>query len=111
MTVELTFDAPPSVNNYYIRGRIISPKGRLWRDRAGWQLVAQKPKHISGPVTIDIALGGFRGDCDNRTKPAVDLLVRHGVIEDDNQKIVTQVKTYASSEVKGCRVRITETNL
>ena len=54
---------------------------------AGWELKLQHPRKIQGPVAISIAAGRpdqRKRDLDNiATKAVLDLLVAHGVIEDD----------------------------
>ena len=88
--VELAFDVPPGVNNFYVnipgRGRAVSTKGKAWRELAGYQLNRQRPPHVPGPVAIEIAISDAgRFDLDAVVKPTLDLLVGHGVIEDDNR--------------------------
>lgn len=88
MTV-LLLPIPPSVNGMWInipgRGRARSKDYRRWKTAAGWELMLQKPKKIVGPYEVRILIGrkSRRADIDNRIKGLVDLLVEHGVVEDD----------------------------
>src|SRR5262245_51088668 len=82
----------PSVNRLWRtgRGRIFrSSSYDAWRKEAGWELRAQRPGRVEGPVEISIALGrpdSRKRDLDNvATKAALDLLVEHEVIECDSK--------------------------
>ena len=70
-----------------LRGRVrCNKRYTTWRERAGWELVLQKPARITGAVAIIIASGRpdrCRRDADNLPKAIVDLLTAHQVIEDD----------------------------
>jgi Holliday junction resolvase RusA-like endonuclease len=110
--IELTFeDAPPGVNNLYTNvpgvGRVLSTKARAWREHAGYQLNRQRPSSFAGPVKIDLAIEDKgRFDLDGCAKIVIDLLVTHGVIEEDNRKIVRDIHLYWDASIAGCRVRV-----
>ena len=89
---------PVSTNSMYrsIHGRsILSKPARAWTTEAGKRLVAQKPKSIKGPVRLSLVLCAPTRrayDLDNHVKIVLDLLVAHGVIEDDNNRIVKRLE-------------------
>lgn len=97
MQTEATFDlaTPPSVNQMYAnrrgngRGRIKSAAYVAWQRGEMLALVAQRARPVTPPVNVTIALPNtMRGDADNRMKPTLDLLVKAGVLADDNKHIV-----------------------
>jgi Holliday junction resolvase RusA-like endonuclease len=82
---------PPSTNHLFLnvkgKGRIVAPHYAKWRTEAGWMLKAAKPQPFG---KMHVQLGIFipektRGDLSNRIKALEDLLVTHGVIDDDRQ--------------------------
>lgn len=85
-------DLPPSVNNLYVtiprRGRVKSKRYRVWCDVAGFEIMAQRPKKITGRVRMSYAFGRPKGkrkaDLSNLVKAIEDLLVLLGIIEDDS---------------------------
>jgi crossover junction endodeoxyribonuclease RusA len=88
--IVLELPAPPSVNTMFrntARGRVKTQHYVDWQSSAGWKLRLQKPASIKGDVIV--VLGVERearmraADIDNRVKAMLDLLVTHGVIEDD----------------------------
>ncbi len=86
----LTLPYPPTANNLFPTGkggkRFISPEYKVWKQAAGLMLNAQRPRPIPGAIS---ALYEFRKpdnrrrDVTNCEKAVSDLLVTHGVIEDD----------------------------
>lgn len=90
MTVTLTLPLPPSTNNLFRNvnrhGRVRTDAYKAWADEAGWALKMQRPTPIEGAVSISITVHRVSksSDLDNRAKAVLDLLVTHGVIEDDN---------------------------
>ncbi len=94
MTVTLFLPIPPSLNNAYVnvpgKGRVRSKAYNAWIEEAGWRLKIQRqanPEVFKGAVVIDLTVERRRkgvGDLDNFIKPCLDLLVKHGVIEDDS---------------------------
>lgn len=87
--ITLAIPAPPSTNNLFInvrgRGRAKTSRYLTWLRAAGNELLAQRPGHISGPVSVRIKVRRRRKnqDIDNTIKAPLDLLVAHGVIDDD----------------------------
>ena len=79
-----------------------------WRENAGWKLVTQRPKPITGPVSVTIAAGrpDRRGrDVDYLPKAILDLMVAHLLIDDNSQ--VTKITTGWDSAVPAGVVRVT----
>ncbi len=58
-------------------------------------------------MRIDIAIeDAGKGDLDNCAKQAIDLLVGHGVIEQDNRHVVREIHMSWDAKLTGCRVRV-----
>ena len=116
MPTVIALELPPSINALWrsSRGRVHrSKRYRDWQRSAGWELVAQRPARIAGPVAIRIAVGPpdrRRRDIDNIGKALLDRLVAHQVIEDDAMvvKLITAVPagivrvTIEPAKVMGC---------
>lgn len=109
--LEIRLPFPPSVNTMFknIRhGRARTAEYEAWRENAAWELKAQNPKPVLTRAVVDIDLeDARRGDCDNRAKPVLDLLVEHGVLQGDDKKHVRRV-SIGWEPIKGCRVTIYE---
>lgn len=89
--IELTI--PPSVNGIYSRGKhgvYLNPKCRAWCDINRGMVAAQMPDHDTITLChIHIKIYGGKGlrkgrDLSNMEKVVGDLLVRTGIIADDN---------------------------
>jgi len=96
--LRLTLSWPPSVNNLFLnvakRGRVPTKEYKDWRDTAGKELVAQRPRRFAGPVELTVELHpptrrAF--DPDGKLKAPIDLLVTHQIIPDDSIKFVRSV--------------------
>lgn len=91
-TVRLELPRPPSANNLYRnvpgKGRVRSNEYKRWQQQAGWVLQAARPGALQGAVMVHYLVPDPRDrrrrDIDNLAKPLTDLLVKHGVIEDDS---------------------------
>jgi Holliday junction resolvase RusA-like endonuclease len=106
---------PPTANTMWrsYRRRVVASEGYVdWKNDAGKHLIMQKPKRMKGPVKIEIGLrcpSNRKWDVDNRTKPVLDLLVSHLVIEGDDHTIVPDVRTYFDPSIAvGAQVTITK---
>jgi crossover junction endodeoxyribonuclease RusA len=89
------------------RGRVPTREYEAWKREAGWTLQAQRPPKFKGRVAISVELcppHNRRFDLDNRNKCLLDLLVRHGVIPDDNSDIVAEVSVKRVNEGAPCTV-------
>lgn len=81
---------PPPLNGLFAnvpgKGRIKSKRYREWLLAAGWDMNGHG--HIAGPfeVCITIAPDKVRkgSDLDGRAKAPLDILVKHGIVEDDH---------------------------
>lgn len=109
VTLHLPF--PPSVNHIWKHGAkgkgYRSPRYVSWANIAGLELNAQKPGCITGDYRIRLTLGRpdrRRRDQENFIKAVSDLLVEHGVIEDDSLAVVTTIAW--SDRIEGCRVTL-----
>ena len=86
----LTLPFPVSVNEMYrnkLKGRAKSERYMIWARAAGWELKAQRQKPIHGSYTMTLCLyeaDNRRRDPDNFVKGVSDLLVTHGLIDDDH---------------------------
>jgi Holliday junction resolvase RusA-like endonuclease len=96
---------PPSVNNLFSNkrgggGRFITPKYRAWRNEAGTLLNIARPIKFGGiPVELAIYIPEkTRGDLSNRIKALEDLIVAHGLINDDRQVKRILVEYHESAE-------------
>ena len=85
----LTLPYPPTTNHLFINahpGRVKSPEYRAWLTHAGLMLNMQHPESVPGAVKVAYEFrrpDKRRRDLGNLEKAATDLLVKHGVIEDD----------------------------
>jgi crossover junction endodeoxyribonuclease RusA len=111
--IVLTLPFPPSTNNLFIntsRGRIRSSKYDEWATEAGWELKRQRPPKVAGPVFLTFYFQDNRDkrkrDITNLLKAPEDLLVKHGVIEADDNTIVREVRASWSECVKGVEITI-----
>jgi Holliday junction resolvase RusA-like endonuclease len=99
---------PPSANNLHRnvrgKGRAKTERYKGWLNAAGWDVAIAKPKLMQFPVKVTILINrpNKRSDIDNRNKALIDLLVKHGVLMDDDQ--VESLHTEWSDAVDGCRV-------
>jgi len=95
MTKGIVLPFPVSTHQAFRKhnGRYLSAKYRAWRDEAGWMVKHQRPAACHGPVSTLIELKApdrRLRDGDNYKKGPIDLLVAHGIIEADNNRIVKQ---------------------
>lgn len=90
--LNLWLPVPPSLNAAYANGRGKGARGRFataalrdWKGEAAVALARQNWSPVPGEVIVlmNVERRSMVADLDNRIKPALDLLVKHGVIEDD----------------------------
>lgn len=112
--IVVTLPFPPSTNNLFIntsRGRIRSSKYDQWATEAGWELLRQRPAKVIGPVSLTFEFQAGKDkrkrDITNLLKAPEDLLVKHGIIEADDNTIVQSISANWNAEVTGVRVAIT----
>lgn len=89
--VDIVLPMPPSVNGLWFNkasgGRGKTKHYEEWLAEAGWRLQQQRPGRIEGNYEIEIFVvrpDNRRRDLANLEKAISDLLVTHGVIEDDS---------------------------
>lgn len=91
---------PPSTNGLFVNagrgGRNLSKRYREWREEAAAALLQQPQTRtpISTPISIHIALTAptrAHRDASNYVKAVEDLIVQHGIIEDDDERFVRKV--------------------
>lgn len=87
---------PPSANHLFHNlrngGRRKTRKYISWIDGELKALMAQRAKPVPGGVSVKLTIPkSTRGDMDNRIKPALDLLVRAGIIADDRSEFVRSI--------------------
>ena len=116
MTI-ITLPFPPSTNNMFINskyGRFRSQKYESWIMEAGNEILRQRPSKVAGPVFLSFEFQDGRDkrkrDISNLIKAPEDLLVKHGIIEADDQSIVRKIDVAWSMEVEGVRVSIHPAN-
>ena len=114
MTV-ITLPFPPSLNNMFINskyGRFRSQKYDSWIQEAGNEILRQRPSKVAGPVCLSFEFQEGRDkrkrDISNLIKAPEDLLVKHGIIEADDQTIVRKINVAWSIEVEGVRISVTK---
>lgn len=100
----------PSTNNLYAnaakgKGRRISEGYLDWRQTAGHALNRTGTWKIPGPVNINIRVPmKAPGDIDNRIKAVIDLLVKHGRIDDDRNVSRVTIARDMAVDAKTCAV-------
>lgn len=110
---EIILPFPPSVNGMFGnkkngkgRGRYVMTKYKKWRADASEALFRQGIRPIVGRCIVHIDLDDKRqGDCDNRVKAILDVLVTHGTLSGDSKKYVRRV-SIGWEKIDGCRVAI-----
>ena len=107
-SVEIDLPMPPSVNALFAnkpgKGRIKTKAYKAWLEEAGLILNCQRPGRIAGRYSIHIQVRRLpkMSDLANREKATSDLLVKHGVIEDDS--LAERVMIEWSDSILGARV-------
>jgi crossover junction endodeoxyribonuclease RusA len=91
MNVLLPF--PPGLNNLFSNvprvGRVPTKRYKAWQEEAGW-FIKQHPdlRPVAGDVEVLMFFGRpdkRKRDLDGLMKAPLDLLVKHGLIEDDSR--------------------------
>lgn len=113
--ITVTLPLPPSANALFVnapgRGRFKSAAYKSWLTEAGW--CVQTPtryatvRRVAGPYTLTITVPAtMRGDIDNRVKAISDLLVKHGITDDDRAADAVTVRRGATPSAQQCIVEI-----
>lgn len=113
--IKINLPFPVSVNAMFADGKTRRHKSQKYCDwllEAGYQLNRQKPASIKGQVILSYVFGeifdGRKRDVGNYEKGVTDLLVKHGVIEADDHRIVREIKLRWSREMTGVEITISE---
>ena len=111
--VRICLPWPVSTNNLFLnvpgRGRVPTKEYKAWRETAGWELQAQRPRKFREPVEITVELcpptrRAF--DPDGKLKAPIDLLVTHEIIPDDSIKYVRSVTAKIVENGAPCTVLV-----
>lgn len=103
----------PSVNGLYSgKSRRYKSDGyKAWLLEAGHAINRQNVPHVEGRVSVFLEITEPKTkratDLDNRCKPLLDILVKHGIIEGDSQHYVREIRMVWNAEIDGCRVTVT----
>lgn len=106
MTARLFLPVPPSTNNLFrsvvlpgkaYATRVKTTPYKAWLAEAGLKLNAQQPPRFDGDVAVAYAIPrNKRRDLDNYSKALGDLLVKHGVIVNDNRIVDLRLRYEAT---------------
>jgi Holliday junction resolvase RusA-like endonuclease len=110
--VVINLPLPPTSNNLFANAkgtRYRTPEYNAWIKEAGTLLAIQRPLKTLGKVslTIEVAEPATKRATDlaNREKATTDLLVKHQVIEGDDQRYVRELNM-RWADIQGVRVTI-----
>ena len=111
--VVIDLPMPPTTNTLFYNagrlGRIRTKEYDAWIKEAGWKLASQRPRQVTGRVSIIIEVSDAEStdtwDVANREKAAVDLLVTHRIIPGDSKRWVREI-TMRWADVAGVRITI-----
>lgn len=96
-------------------GRVIvlpSKAYRIWEDDALWQIKAQRVQPVDGPVSLKMALWAKdlrSSDLENKVSSVQDMLVKAGVLPDDDWKSVPKIEAEymgVDREMPRCEVQL-----
>lgn len=103
---------PPTANNLFAgtgKHRYRTSEYNDWINTAGWDLISQRPPQARGKVSLLIEVEepktARQMDLANREKATTDLLVKHLVIEGDDQRYVRELNM-RWADIQGVRVTI-----
>ena len=109
--IRLTIPLPPSLNRLYRavpgKGVIKSARYRTWIQAAGWALKEQKPGKVVGDYCLWLYCerpDKRRRDLANLEKAVSDLLVSHGIVEDDS--LCAELHLYWAGTGRDCVVNV-----
>lgn len=107
--VAYTIPVPPPLsalfNNAKGPGRVKSRRYRAWIKAAMAELMAQRARPFPGMCDLIVKIPmSARGDASNRLKAPEDLIVRAGIIPDDNKKYVRRVSAQWVEKDQPCTI-------
>lgn len=100
---------PPGVNSMYYnapgRGRVRTKEYAAWSENARWEIQAQRPKKIDGPVVVEVEVYRTRAnrDVDGPLKPLLDAMT--GLVYADDKQVAEVTIRWADVEGVVLRVR------
>jgi crossover junction endodeoxyribonuclease RusA len=122
--IRLVLPCPPSTNNLFRntsakeramwakrgakpKSRVPTPEYDAWRQLAGLKANLQHQEPLTGRVTVTLRCPeASRRDLENFAKAPIDLLVAHGLIEDDRNRIVRGLTMVWQSETPDLVVEV-----
>jgi Holliday junction resolvase RusA-like endonuclease len=109
--IRIELPMPPSVNalfrNVPGRGRVKTKRYLTWIQAAGWAVKEQRPAKIAGPYCLWLYCNRpdkRRRDLANLEKAISDLLVSHGIVEDDS--LCAELHLYWAGTGRDCVVNV-----
>lgn len=110
-SVYLQLPFPPTINSYYLRGKILSSRGRIFKDAVQAECYEQNAHNLLIDTQVDMSVILYCPDQrvrdqDNYIKPLQDALTLAGVWTDD--RLVYYHQVFRGVVIKGgsCKVRI-----
>lgn len=100
---------PPGVNSLYFnapgRGRVRTREYADWSENARWEIQAQRPKKIEGPVVVEVEVfrTNSRRDIDGVAKPLLDSMT--GLVYADDRQVSEVTIRWADVDGVVLRVR------
>lgn len=111
--ISLSLPYPPTTNNLYRntrgKGRVKTQRYLTWLRAAGNEVLMQRQKPIAGYVVLNIQLGKpdkRKRDLSNLIKACEDLLVQHGLIEDDSMVAKLTIQWNPYLQKGACKVDV-----
>lgn len=106
----LTLPYPPPLNNLYatVNGRrILSARGRAYKDEAGWIAKASGARPFTGDVRVQIDVYRPRraGDLDGSLKVVLDSVTRI-LYEDDRQVVEIHARRFEDKRNPRVEIRV-----
>ena len=105
--IELELPYPPTINHYYVKGKILGKRGRQYRETVIAIMAVKRVQPIEGPVDIRIDVympDRRRRDIDNLQKALLDSLEHGGAYKDDSQ--ISRIEMNKQGILKGGFVRV-----
>jgi Holliday junction resolvase RusA-like endonuclease len=115
-SIHLKLPFPLSVNMLYanrLKSRTKSTRYRTWANAAGWELKAQKQTPLHGWYTMRLCLyeaDKRKRDPGNMEKCISDLLVEHGLVEDDSLCVSVAIERFRTRGKPYCEVTVQASN-
>lgn len=108
-SLSVTIPRPPSVNKLFYNagrnGRARTAKYKAWLMHAGLDLNRQTQEKVAGHVSVRIVVNKKTGDLDNLCKPVLDLLAKHGLMDDD-RNVVELFMKHSETMGENCSVTV-----